>query len=708
MWSFFKTRFQAIKAAFAKRMVTKIIERELRLVHAQELSLVSANEWGPIRDRQAKEIAAVRDGNATVVDRRSWQWPYLPSSLSRIRQPIVKMTPYNIRRFMKSPVPRRCINLIKNSITSLDWDIVPVDGTFDNASDETKERCRSAKRCFEHPNLTEDYQTFMEIGIDDMMTFGAFVSEPQITPDPKRPMKMWVVDSSTIRIYPTWRESDPDEPHYAQMTGLRGERGIIVFYDDELMYLRDNPSIETPFGLGRGEVAFQSVNALIGVQEMSGRAGADQTHRTWLWWEGAQYGKDIEVIRRHLTNDIEGQAKINIQTGMKPPQVIEVTPTQESDLLLNWQELLMRMISNAFDLSPLSVGIERDVNRSTGEVLDDRDFRSAVVPVATKLATGFTRFFLHRKLGWTDVKFQYLNLDDPDTMTKMTIQSQMYQSNATTPNLICKSLGYPELATPWANLTMMEAIVANAEVMANIQDQNAEKANTRMQQNQDRQMQQYQQMNPGQGSEGEQQEGEPDPYGGGDEQQGAGMPGIKKPSLPGIKSPKGPSTPGIKPPKLPKLGGFTGSQLAAMTPKQFQAAVASGLAPSNATQAKQKIGQSVLFTMNKELQQYLDVLEKSQAEDQESEEFEPTAEDYKKQMDRYNKSQHKQTLIEKTVYNVTPEGIPRTRANQGLTTLGLGKETPNFVSDPRVARSSSRKPRRSGLHDVRARRSRPQ
>src|SRR6185312_12278223 len=113
----------AVRAAFVKHHATKAIEHELRLAHAQELTAAPANEWAPIRERQARQIEAVRDGNITLVDRRSWQWPYLPSSLSRIRQPIVKATPYNIRRFMKTPVPRRALNLIKNSIISLDWDI---------------------------------------------------------------------------------------------------------------------------------------------------------------------------------------------------------------------------------------------------------------------------------------------------------------------------------------------------------------------------------------------------------------------------------------------------------------------------------------------------------------------------------------------------------------------------------------------------------
>jgi hypothetical protein len=67
-----------------------VVEHELRLAHAAELASTPGNEWGVIRDRQAKEIAAVRDGNLTIVERRSWQWPYLPSCWSEDTEVLTK------------------------------------------------------------------------------------------------------------------------------------------------------------------------------------------------------------------------------------------------------------------------------------------------------------------------------------------------------------------------------------------------------------------------------------------------------------------------------------------------------------------------------------------------------------------------------------------------------------------------------------------
>src|SRR5690349_21788204 len=116
-----------LHAAVAKHLVERQVIKVLQLTHAQELSLAPRNEWPLIRSKQVEEIRAVRDGKQfDIVDRRSWAYPYLPEALHRLNQPILKNTPYNLRRFSETPLPRRAINLIKNAILSLKWKVQPV------------------------------------------------------------------------------------------------------------------------------------------------------------------------------------------------------------------------------------------------------------------------------------------------------------------------------------------------------------------------------------------------------------------------------------------------------------------------------------------------------------------------------------------------------------------------------------------------------
>lgn len=459
---YLKQLHRDFKAAVAKHIRTQEITKVLSSAHIQELATTPGEQWALVKSRQAKEIQAVRDGKFDIVDRRSWQYPYLPEALHRLNQPILKNTPYNLRRFSETPVPRRAINLIKNTILSLDWVIEP---TKENVriTPEMKKRIDIATDCLEHPNNVDSWWTMAEAVIEDIIVGGYGVMEPRLTPFYKRPFKLWAVDGSTIRIYADWSEGTPDRPHYAQMTGLKGERGIVAFLHDELIYIRDNVRTNTPFGLGKLEVAFNTVNAFLGVQDMAAKAGSDQVHKTWLWWEAPQNPAHVQTIRRHIQNELEGQAKVSLMAGMKKPEVIEVTPVTEQDLLLNWQQLLIRIIANAFDLSPFALGLERDVNRNTAGAMQESDFKNSVVPMAHRLEERITRDILHGLLGWKDLQFTFKGMDDPDAMTKVMIQQRLYMMDAVTTDEIREDNDKRPLPGGWGRLTSSQKMILQAE-----------------------------------------------------------------------------------------------------------------------------------------------------------------------------------------------------------------------------------------------------
>lgn len=490
MLGFLRTLHVAIKARMLSYFRTREVTKAFRVMHAQELTQTPVQNWPLTKARHAQEIRQVRAGQLQIVDRKSWAFPYLPSTVQRLSMPVAKSTPYNLRRFSRTPVARRAINLIKNAVTAQTWDVRPIDGSVTDDPEDQKQRIKVAKKIFKHPNNVDSHQSYMEMGIEDLCIMGAFASELRLTVDPERPIKLWAMDASTVRIFVSWSESLPDLPHYAQMTGLQGERGAILFYDDELMYVKDNPATDNPFGLGKLEVAFQQLNDLLGVQRMAGMAGADQVHKTWLWWEQPQTDAAYQIVRRHIQNELEGQAKVSIIGGMKKPDVLEVQPVQEADLLLNWQEMLIRMVANAFDMSPMTLGVEHDVNRAVGEVLKDADFRSAVVPMAKRIQEAFTRKILHEKLGWYDLEYAFLQLDDPDLETKTDMNARMYSANALTPNEWRKSVGKQPLESKFADLTQFEAMMLNQELMSQLQDQTAQKTFDRQQQAQQSQQQQ--------------------------------------------------------------------------------------------------------------------------------------------------------------------------------------------------------------------------
>lgn len=454
-----------VQAAVAKKLVERRVINVLKLTHAQELSTIPRNEWPMVRAKQIQEIQAVRDGQFDVVDRRSWAFPYLPEALHRLNQPILKNTPYNLRRFSETPIPRRAINLVKNSILSLKWKIQPTTEE-DDIDPERELRINIATESLKRPNNIDSFRELMEAAIEDLLLGGYMTLEPRMTPYYKRPFKVWAVDGSTIRLFMDWTESTPDRPRFAQMTGLKGERGIVTFLDSELIYVRDNVRTSTPFGLGKMEVAFNSINSFLGVQDMAGRAGADQVHKTWLWWENTMNPAHVQTVRRHIINEIEGQAKVSLVSGIKKPQVVDVIPVTPEDLLLDWQRFLIDVIAAAFDLSPMALGQTEKVNKAVGQVLADSDFRSAVVPTAKRIEEGITRHLLHGFMGWKDIEFKFIGLDDPDALTATMIQKADYMSNAITPDEIREVKNRPPLPAGWGKLTFSQMQIMMMAEMA--------------------------------------------------------------------------------------------------------------------------------------------------------------------------------------------------------------------------------------------------
>jgi uncharacterized membrane protein YgcG len=459
-----------LRARVSKYLVTREVVRVLEVTHAEELKNTPRNEWSLVRQKQISEIQAVQSGQVfDIVDRRSWAFPYLPEALHRLNQPVLKNTPYALRRFSETPIPRRAMNLVKNSVLSFKWQIKPTKDFTDDENGDREKRIHIATETLKRPNNTgESFRDLLEQMVEDFLLNGAAVAEHRATPYAKRPTKFWAVDSSTLRIFLDWTESTPDRPRYAQMTGLKGERGIVTFLTDELMYIRDNIRTATPFGLGRLEVAFNAVNSFLGVQEMSGRAGSDQIHKTWLWWEQTVSTAKIQEVRRHVMNEIEGQSKLSLIAGLKKPDVVDVTPVTVDDLLLDWQKFLIEIIAAAFDLSPQALNMTENANRSTAQVMAVSDWRNAVVPVATRFQTAFTRQWIHDDLGWKDLEFEFSNLDDPDPVIRVAVQQKLYMMDSITSDEIRKANDMSPLPGPWGKLTQMQKQLLLVEAQAKL------------------------------------------------------------------------------------------------------------------------------------------------------------------------------------------------------------------------------------------------
>src|SRR5205809_7327766 len=110
----------------------------------------------------------------------------------------------------------------------------------------------------------------------------------------------------------------------------------------------------------------------------------------------------------------------------------------------SWQEFLLRIIADAFDLPPQALGLERDVNRNTAAEMTDQAFRQAIVPTARLLTEHLTRDAITKKLGWSDLEFVFTDVDSAgNAMEQAQIQEILLRNGVLTVNEVRQMRGLP-------------------------------------------------------------------------------------------------------------------------------------------------------------------------------------------------------------------------------------------------------------------------
>lgn len=354
--------------------------------------------------------------------------PYQGQSARALPKP----TPANLRRFAETPLVRRAINLIKDRVASMDWQVrLKRDYTPDKVGYAPR-KAAILRRSLEEPNDSDSFRTLIEQVLEDTLVGGFGAIEMELTGDAAKPFELWAVDGATIQINPKW-DGTPDSPRYAQATGLAGSAGLILLNDDQLLYLRLNPRTHTPFGLGSLEVAFETVNTFLSAHRFAGKLASNAVVQYALWLDETSPSQHERLIR-WWQDEIESTGRVPILSTEQKPEVLRFAQGTDADLRLSWQEFLIRMVADAFGLPPLLLGLEGDVNRSTAGELVDEAFHSAITPLARLLAEHITRDLFAKRLGWREFEFVFNELDARDEMSEIQIQTALLAAGVLTVN----------------------------------------------------------------------------------------------------------------------------------------------------------------------------------------------------------------------------------------------------------------------------------
>ena len=375
--------------------------------------------WQVLAGGEDAAVEASGDARKTVA---------LPSILTPYRgvggvASLPKPTAANLRKFAETPIARRAINVVKDRIASMDWQVRVRRGYDAVAVPEVDAKLKALRRALEEPNGSDSFRTLFEQVLEDMLVGGFGAVEMKATGDAEKPFELWAVDGAQVHVDAKWN-GDVETARYGFMTGRAGVDAVTPLLDNELMYVRLNPRTHTPLGLGRLEVAFESIAQFLSANRYAGRLASNSVVQYALWLEEATPEQHDRLIR-WWQDEIEGTGRVPVLSCEKKPEVLRFAGGTDADLRLQWQEFLIRMVANAFELPPMLLGMQHDVNRSTAGEMADEAFQSAVVPVARLLAEHITRDVFAKCLGWREFEFSFNALETRDEKQEVAMQVQL-------------------------------------------------------------------------------------------------------------------------------------------------------------------------------------------------------------------------------------------------------------------------------------------
>jgi HK97 family phage portal protein len=287
-----------------------------------------------------------------------------------------------------SPWVRAAIDILRDAVSSAEWDILPVDKSG-------PKNVRTAKRIrdlFTEPNASDSFWSWSQKLVEDISVLDAGVVELVRYPSSRRVVgeiaELWPVMGETIHVNARWDGSDDNQARYiwAPDGTVRG-----MFTNNDLMYVMSNPRTNSVVGLSPLEVLQKTIAAELNSMDYNSRMVRGAPPEGVLDIGESAMQEDVRRTKTEWESEILGQSSFAIIGGYKNPQFLKFRDTNQEMQYREWLDYLVRQIAVVFGLSPMDLGITFDVNRSTAEQQGDNTEGRGMKPLMAMLQTHFTR-----------------------------------------------------------------------------------------------------------------------------------------------------------------------------------------------------------------------------------------------------------------------------------------------------------------------------
>ncbi len=316
----------------------------------------------------------------------------------RTQTPKQKVNIDTLRRLAKTPIARSAINQIKDGVKQLPWHFVPIDGK------KHAKEIAMLTRIMNHPNYADNYGSFITQELEDMLVADMGCFEKRQIRSAYQPLYLFPIDANTIQVVQEW-DGNPKTPRYAQ--NVHGKQEF--FLDSEIAVMTKNNNTHSLFGMSPTETAWKHIQYLMDCQAYANDIASNAMPK-YLVSLGKSAGEgELAKLRAYITNEVQGQSTLAI-FGAEKLDVAQSSPIGDDAACLNWQKMLLQIISVCYRVPPERLGSAISNDRSTVADQEEDFTENTIKPWARVVEDAINRHVVELLGLDSKVKFEFIYL----------------------------------------------------------------------------------------------------------------------------------------------------------------------------------------------------------------------------------------------------------------------------------------------------------
>ncbi len=366
-----------------------------------------------------------------------------------------------LQRLSESPLPARAINVLRDTISCLDFDIIPADDS-PLPIDQLQNEMRIFREVLESPNEEDkDFPTFIGQIVQDVLMYDAgcweYVERPRYG---NSYLALYPVPGYTVTANLNWN-GKPESTRWQQVVeGTFGTSKVGAnFKDEELEFIMMRKRSWSLFGLSPLEISIEVMEAWLELAAYQKQVTSDSFPGSMLYLGNDVGPKQVAAFKQYWENDLRGGARPGVFGNSGNPSVLELKPAGDGGLYLIYQDMLVRTLALCFSLKPQDFALVADVNRSTSETSASQSVTEARRPLARAIASRINsrvRPKLASVSGAPNIsflRFRWSNIDPQDDSVEAAIFTSYLDSEIFTIDEVRQELGKPPLPNGIGKLT---------------------------------------------------------------------------------------------------------------------------------------------------------------------------------------------------------------------------------------------------------------